>query len=89
MESSCSCAASFSIERAPGTAASGRWLVASATRTRGPAISISTSRPNASASTSVCPMNGTPAREICSFETGAVQIASAAPACAQAIAAIT
>ncbi len=50
-------------------------------------MSISTSRPNASASTSVCPMKGIPAREICSFDTGAVQSASTLPARAAPMAA--
>ena len=50
-------------------------------------MSIITSRPKASASTSVWPMNGMPAREICSLDTGAVHSASTFPARAASMAA--
>ena len=77
----------FSSDR--GTSRSARWLVASATFTRGPSISISTSRPNASASSSVWPMKRTPARVICSLDTGAVHSASSSPRRAASTAAVT
>ena len=87
--SSWSCAARRSTVSDRGTSASARWLVASATLTRGPSISIITSRPKDAASSSVCPMNRTPARVICSFDTGAVHSASSSPRSAALTAAVT
>ncbi|MNY19309.1 hypothetical protein D3C86_1527350 [compost metagenome] len=83
------------MSSASGTARSGRWVVASATRSMalswagcGPA-SIITTRGTAarSARYSVWPVNGTPASLIVLFCTGAVIIAAYLPACRPSMAA--
>ena len=76
----CSTSISSAVSIASGTARSGRWVVASATR-RVPATSIITGRdvPQRSARYSVCPENATPDAAMVLFWTGAVTIASQRP----------